>query len=143
MIGMWGATLRDYLQLRPVYLAYWEMLADAANSGFSVLDMGRSRSTPICRSSKVGWRFGRTRLSTSAGAGQTGIGRKYGDTSQPRAVYFRPCAIYGPNTVCRCPICRAKTAQTCNTVCLKCELWIDCEQYLIGRIGRAISWRWL
>ncbi len=42
MIGMWGATLRDYLQLRPVYLAYWEMLADAANSGFSVLDMGRS-----------------------------------------------------------------------------------------------------
>jgi FemAB-related protein (PEP-CTERM system-associated) len=42
MIGMWGATLRDYLQLRPVYLAYWEMLADAANRGFSVLDMGRS-----------------------------------------------------------------------------------------------------
>lgn len=42
MLGMWGATLRDYLSLRPVYLAYWEMLADAVNNGFAVLDMGRS-----------------------------------------------------------------------------------------------------
>ena len=42
MLGMWGASLRDYLPLRPVYLGLWSILEDAANRGFSHLDMGRS-----------------------------------------------------------------------------------------------------
>ncbi len=40
--GLWGATLHDYLALRPVYLAYWTILADAIAQGFRFLDMGRS-----------------------------------------------------------------------------------------------------
>ena len=40
--GMWGATLREYLKQRPVYLAYWEMLSDACENGYHFLDMGRS-----------------------------------------------------------------------------------------------------
>ena len=40
--GMWGAALREYLELRPVYLAYWEMLRDASEHGYHFLDMGRS-----------------------------------------------------------------------------------------------------
>ncbi|MCI0398670.1 MAG: GNAT family N-acetyltransferase [Chloroflexi bacterium] len=40
--GVWGATLRQYLPLRPVYLAYWEIIADTAANGYHFLDMGRS-----------------------------------------------------------------------------------------------------
>jgi serine/alanine adding enzyme len=40
--GMWGATLRQYLKLRPAYLAYWEILRDASANGYQFLDMGRS-----------------------------------------------------------------------------------------------------
>jgi FemAB-related protein (PEP-CTERM system-associated) len=40
--GMWGSTLREYFKQRPVYLAYWEMLSDASESGYHFLDMGRS-----------------------------------------------------------------------------------------------------
>jgi FemAB-related protein (PEP-CTERM system-associated) len=40
--GMWGAILREYLDLRPTYLAYWEMLRDASANGYHCLDMGRS-----------------------------------------------------------------------------------------------------
>lgn len=40
--GVWGATLHDYLALRPVYLAYWSIMADALAHGFTCLDMGRS-----------------------------------------------------------------------------------------------------
>jgi CelD/BcsL family acetyltransferase involved in cellulose biosynthesis len=40
--GAWGATLHEYLELRPVYLAYWEILADSARRGLEWLDMGRS-----------------------------------------------------------------------------------------------------
>ena len=40
--GMWGATLHEYLALRPVYLAYWEILADTIAHKFAFLDMGRS-----------------------------------------------------------------------------------------------------
>lgn len=42
LYGMWGASLRQYLELRPVYLAYWEILRDAVAHGYHVLDMGRS-----------------------------------------------------------------------------------------------------
>ncbi len=42
MYGVWGATLREYLDLRPVYLAYWEMLDYACQNGYEWLDMGRS-----------------------------------------------------------------------------------------------------
>ena len=42
MYGIWGATLREYLDLRPVYLAYWELLCDAIANGCHFLDMGRS-----------------------------------------------------------------------------------------------------
>ena len=40
--GMWGAALMDSLQLRPAYLALWEIMRDAINNGFDYLDMGRS-----------------------------------------------------------------------------------------------------
>ena len=40
--GTWGATLREYLKLRPVYLAYWAILEDAISNGYIFLDMGRS-----------------------------------------------------------------------------------------------------
>jgi CelD/BcsL family acetyltransferase involved in cellulose biosynthesis len=42
VFGMWGATLREYLKLRPVYLAYWEILSYASAHGYAFLDMGRS-----------------------------------------------------------------------------------------------------
>ncbi len=40
--GVWGATLPEYLPLRPVYLAYWEILLDTIAHQFEFLDMGRS-----------------------------------------------------------------------------------------------------
>lgn len=40
--GTWGASLREYLELRPVYLAYWEILHNAVENGYNFLDMGRS-----------------------------------------------------------------------------------------------------
>lgn len=42
MFGLWGAALPQYLELRPVYLAYWEILAEAMRRDFHWLDMGRS-----------------------------------------------------------------------------------------------------
>ena len=42
MYGVWGATLHEFLPLRPVYLAYWSILADCIAHGFNRLDMGRS-----------------------------------------------------------------------------------------------------
>ena len=53
--GMWGATLHDYLQLRPVYLAYWTILADAAEHGFSYVDMGRSPAESNASKFKKQW----------------------------------------------------------------------------------------
>lgn len=40
--GMWGATLHEYLPMRPNYLLYWELLKDTITRGFHFLDMGRS-----------------------------------------------------------------------------------------------------
>jgi FemAB-related protein (PEP-CTERM system-associated) len=40
--GTWGATLHEFLELRPVYLAYWTIIADSIARGFDTLDMGRS-----------------------------------------------------------------------------------------------------
>ena len=40
--GVWGATLHEFLELRPVYLAYWTIIADSVAQGFTTLDMGRS-----------------------------------------------------------------------------------------------------
>jgi len=40
--GVWGATLHEFLELRPVYLAYWTIIADSIARGFETLDMGRS-----------------------------------------------------------------------------------------------------
>jgi FemAB-related protein (PEP-CTERM system-associated) len=42
VFGVWGATLREYLKLRPVYLAYWEILNYTSTHGYAFLDMGRS-----------------------------------------------------------------------------------------------------
>lgn len=53
--GMWGATLHEYLQLRPVYLAYWAILADAAEHGFSYVDMGRSPTDSNASKFKKQW----------------------------------------------------------------------------------------
>ena len=40
--GIWGATQREYLPLRAGYLAYWQMLQEAVQTGCNTLDMGRS-----------------------------------------------------------------------------------------------------
>lgn len=40
--GMWGGTPGEFLKLRPVYLAFWEILSDAIEQGFRFVDMGRS-----------------------------------------------------------------------------------------------------
>lgn len=40
--GTWGATLHEFLELRPVYLAYWTIIANSIERGFETLDMGRS-----------------------------------------------------------------------------------------------------
>lgn len=42
MYGVWGASLREYLELRPAYLAHWEIIRDASLNGYYALDMGRS-----------------------------------------------------------------------------------------------------
>ena len=42
MYGVWGAALREYFDLRPVYLGYWTIISDAVSKGFSWLDMGRA-----------------------------------------------------------------------------------------------------
>jgi hypothetical protein len=53
--GMWGATLRQYLELRPVYLAYWEILCDAAAHAYHFLDMGRSPAGSTASEFKGQW----------------------------------------------------------------------------------------
>lgn len=40
--GVWGGALHQYLDLRPVYLAYWTTMADTIARGMAYLDMGRS-----------------------------------------------------------------------------------------------------
>ena len=53
--GAWGATLHEYLELRPVYLAYWTIRADAAAHGFRYLDMGRSPAGSSASKYKGQW----------------------------------------------------------------------------------------
>ncbi len=53
--GMWGAALHEYLKLRPVYLAYWEIMADAMAHGFAYLDMGRSPVDSNASKFKAQW----------------------------------------------------------------------------------------
>jgi FemAB-related protein (PEP-CTERM system-associated) len=53
--GMWGATLHEYLRLRPNYLAYWELMKYASERGFAYLDMGRSRSNSGASDFKGQW----------------------------------------------------------------------------------------
>ncbi len=40
--GAWGAALHEFFKLRPVYLAYWSILAEGIERGFDYLDMGRA-----------------------------------------------------------------------------------------------------
>lgn len=42
VVGLWGASLHQFLKLRPVYLAYWEIMREAMRHEFNTLDMGRS-----------------------------------------------------------------------------------------------------
>jgi FemAB-related protein (PEP-CTERM system-associated) len=53
--GVWGATLHEFLNLRPVYLAYWTILADACGRGFSYVDMGRSPADSNASNFKKQW----------------------------------------------------------------------------------------
>jgi len=53
--GMWGAALHEYLKLRPVYLAYWEIMVDAMAHGFTFLDMGRSPADSNASKFKAQW----------------------------------------------------------------------------------------
>lgn len=53
--GVWGATLRQYLKLRPVYLAYWEILSYASTNGYAFVDMGRSPADSEASKYKGQW----------------------------------------------------------------------------------------
>jgi hypothetical protein len=53
--GMWGATLHEYLKLRPNYLVYWELIKYASEQGFAYLDMGRSRANSGASDFKGQW----------------------------------------------------------------------------------------
>ncbi len=53
--GMWGAALPATLNLRPAYLALWEIMRDAINSGFTYLDMGRSPAEANASKFKGQW----------------------------------------------------------------------------------------
>jgi lipid II:glycine glycyltransferase (peptidoglycan interpeptide bridge formation enzyme) len=55
LYGMWGGTPREFLDLRPVYLAYWEILSDAIKQGFRVVDMGRSPADSNASKFKGQW----------------------------------------------------------------------------------------
>lgn len=72
--GMWGATLRQHLRLRPVYLAMWEIISDTVNNGFDFLDMGRS----------------------PAGSNASKFKGKWGGTSHP--IYQQVCHLDGKTT---------------------------------------------
>jgi len=53
--GLWGAALHEHLQLRPVYLAYWTILAEAVRGGNTKLDMGRSPAESNASKFKGQW----------------------------------------------------------------------------------------
>lgn len=53
--GLWGAALPETLELRPTYLAYWEMLRESASRGFQFLDMGRSPAASTTSRFKGQW----------------------------------------------------------------------------------------
>jgi predicted N-acyltransferase len=53
--GTWGATLHEFLELRPVYLAYWTIIADSIARGFEMLDMGRSPAGSNASKYKSQW----------------------------------------------------------------------------------------
>ena len=53
--GVWGATLHEFLELRPVYLAYWTIIADSVAQGFTTLDMGRSPAGSNASKYKSQW----------------------------------------------------------------------------------------
>lgn len=53
--GLWGAALPQFLKLRPVYLAYWEIMSDAMQRGFCWLDMGRSPVNANASRFKAQW----------------------------------------------------------------------------------------
>lgn len=53
--GIWGATLRQYLPLKAVYLAYWEILRDTGVNGFHFWSMGRSPANSNASRFKSQW----------------------------------------------------------------------------------------
>lgn len=53
--GVWGATLHQYLELRPVYLAYWTVIADSIAQGFEMIDLGRSPAGSNASKYKSQW----------------------------------------------------------------------------------------
>ncbi len=55
VFGVWGAALRDYLNLRPVHLAMWELMSDLIDRGFRCLDMGRSPANSNASQFKGQW----------------------------------------------------------------------------------------
>lgn len=53
--GVWGASLRETLSLRPAYLAHWEILRDSCDQGYRYLDMGRSPTASNASKYKAQW----------------------------------------------------------------------------------------
>lgn len=52
----WGVALREYLDLFPTYLGFWECMRDAAVRGFRYLDLGRSPAGSGAAQFKRQWR---------------------------------------------------------------------------------------
>lgn len=53
--GVWGAALHEYLDLRPVYLAYWSIVEYAVENSFEFLDMGRAPLNSSASKYKAQW----------------------------------------------------------------------------------------
>jgi FemAB-related protein (PEP-CTERM system-associated) len=52
----WGVALREYLDLFPTYLGFWECIRDAGVRGFRYLDLGRSPAGSGVAQFKRHWR---------------------------------------------------------------------------------------
>jgi FemAB-related protein (PEP-CTERM system-associated) len=53
--GLWGATLREYQELRATHLAYWELIRDSAEGGYRFYDIGRSPADTRVSAFKSQW----------------------------------------------------------------------------------------
>ena len=51
----WGASLKEYLELSPNYLLFWDAIKDSCEKGFNFFDFGRSQPNTGVFLFKEGW----------------------------------------------------------------------------------------